>query len=65
MAIWAVLSAPLIMSHDLRNVHSELRDILLNPGAIAINQDPLGVGGKRISSVSILILLKYLFENLI
>lgn len=53
MAVWAILSAPLIMSHDLRNVRSGFRDILLNPGAIAINQDPLGVGGKRISTVNI------------
>ena len=53
MAIWAVLSAPLIMSHDVRNTRSEFRDILLNPGAIAINQDLLGIGGKRIFAVSL------------
>lgn len=53
MAIWAVLSAPLLMSHDPRNVRSEFRDILLNRNAIGINQDLLGVGGKRIYSVSI------------
>ncbi|XP_013788248.1 alpha-N-acetylgalactosaminidase-like [Limulus polyphemus] len=48
MAVWAVLAAPLLMSNDLRNLHAEFKDILQNKGVIAVNQDPLGIQGKRI-----------------
>lgn len=48
MAIWAILAAPLIMSNDLRTIKSDFRDILLNRGIIAVNQDPLGIQGRRI-----------------
>lgn len=53
MAIWCILAAPLIMSHDLRNVRPEFRDILLNKGAISINQDELGMAGTRKYKVNI------------
>lgn len=48
MVIWAILAAPLIMSHDLRSVSPLFRNILLNPALIQINQDPVGLQGKRI-----------------
>lgn len=51
MAVWAVLAAPLIMSHDLRKVKDEFRSILLNPFVIRVNQDPMGIQGKRIFMV--------------
>ena len=47
MAIWAVMASPLIMSTDLRDIRPEFAAILLNTGALAINQDPLGMQGKR------------------
>lgn len=53
MAIWAILAAPLIMSHDLRSVRPEFRDILLNYEAIQIDQDPLGIQGRRVYKVSL------------
>ncbi|KAK7874139.1 hypothetical protein R5R35_004680 [Gryllus longicercus] len=48
MAVWAILAAPLIMSNDLCAVSPELKDILLNEEIIAINQDVLGIQGKRV-----------------
>ncbi|EEB17658.1 alpha-N-acetylgalactosaminidase, putative [Pediculus humanus corporis] len=47
MAIWSILSAPLIMSNDLRNIRPEFKEILLNKDAIEINQHELGISGKR------------------
>lgn len=48
MAYWAIMAAPLIMSNDLRHISQESRDLLLNKYVIAINQDPLGLMGRRI-----------------
>ena len=52
MAIWAIMAAPLIMSVDLRTIRPEFKEILLNPEAIKINQDPIGVQGTFMSKVS-------------
>uniref|UniRef100_H2ZPK5 Alpha galactosidase A C-terminal domain-containing protein n=1 Tax=Ciona savignyi TaxID=51511 RepID=H2ZPK5_CIOSA len=46
-AIWAMLAAPLFMSNDLNSLDPEVRAVLQNPHVIAVNQDPLGVQGKR------------------
>merc|ERR1719187_55691 len=48
MAIWAILAAPLLMSVDLRTIRPEYKAILLNRAVIAVNQDPLGIQGRRI-----------------
>nr|XP_022920565.1 alpha-N-acetylgalactosaminidase-like [Onthophagus taurus] len=48
MAIWSIMAAPLLMSVDLRTIKPEFRQILLNPDAIAINQDKLGIMGKLV-----------------
>ncbi|XP_054721915.1 alpha-N-acetylgalactosaminidase-like [Uloborus diversus] len=47
MAAWAIFPAPLLMSNDLRFIKPEFRNILLNRDVIAINQDALGIPGKR------------------
>ncbi len=47
MALWAIFAAPLIMSADLRNIPRWAKDILQNENMIAINQDKLGVFGKK------------------
>lgn len=49
MAMWSLFAAPLIMGNDLRNVSAAAKAILLNPDAIAINQDPLVQQGLRIT----------------
>lgn len=48
MALWAIMAAPLIMSNDLRNLDNRARAILQNKVVIAINQDPLGIQGRRL-----------------
>ena len=49
-AIWSILAAPLIMSIDLRNVSAEAKAILQNREVIAVDQDPLGKAGKRLTA---------------
>ncbi|XP_048842308.1 alpha-N-acetylgalactosaminidase [Brienomyrus brachyistius] len=48
MALWAIMAAPLFMSTDLRTLSSEARAILQNKAVIGINQDPMGVQGRRL-----------------
>ena len=48
MSIWSILAAPLLMSNDLRRITAEQRKILLNRDVIAIDQDELGILGKRV-----------------
>jgi len=48
MGIWCLMAAPLIMSNDLRKMRPEFKAILQNKDAIKIDQDPLGIQGKRI-----------------
>ncbi|CAK9297102.1 unnamed protein product [Gordionus sp. m RMFG-2023] len=47
MAIWCFLSAPLMMSNDLRSIDRQYIQILQHPELIALNKDPLGVMGTR------------------
>jgi alpha-galactosidase len=47
-SLWALLAAPLMAGNDLATMKPEVRDILLNREVIAVNQDPLGVQGRRI-----------------
>ncbi|CAB4055900.1 Alpha-N-acetylgalactosaminidase,Alpha-galactosidase A [Lepeophtheirus salmonis] len=48
MAVWATLAAPLIMSNDLRSLRPEFKEILQNRKIIRVNQDPLGIHGRRV-----------------
>ncbi len=45
LALWAMLSAPLILGNDVRAMTPETLDLLKNPEVIAIDQDPAGVQG--------------------
>jgi len=49
LSLWSMLAAPLIAGNDLRSMTPEIRDILTNPEVLAIDQDPLGQEGKRVS----------------
>jgi hypothetical protein len=51
MAMWSILAAPLLMSVDLLTIRPESRTLLQNRGAIAINQAPKGIQGKRINKL--------------
>ncbi|XP_036395216.1 alpha-N-acetylgalactosaminidase-like [Megalops cyprinoides] len=48
MALWAIMAAPLFMSNDLRTLSNDARAILQNKVLIGINQDPMGVQGRRL-----------------
>lgn len=56
-AIWAILAAPLLMSVDLRTIRPEYKAILQNRKIIEVDQDPLGIQGRRIYKVKFIILL--------
>ena len=47
-ALWAILASPLFMSNDLRNIAPWAKEILLNEEIIAVNQDKLGIQGRRV-----------------
>ncbi|EDW76064.1 alpha-N-acetylgalactosaminidase [Drosophila tropicalis] len=47
-AIWSILAAPLLMSVDLRTIRPEFKQILLNRKIIEVDQDGLGIQGRRI-----------------
>lgn len=51
MALWTIMAAPLLMSTDLRTISPSAKEILQNRLMIQINQDPLGIQGRRIIKV--------------
>ena len=53
MALWAIMAAPLMMSVDLRTIRPEFKAILQNRKIIAVDQDPLGIQGRRIYKVNL------------
>ncbi len=51
MSLWAMLAAPLLAGNDLSKMSDETKSILMNKDVIAIDQDPLGKQGDRVSAV--------------
>src|SRR5260370_2971073 len=51
MSLWAMLTAPLLAGNDRSKMNRETLAILENRDAIAIDQDPLGIQGDRLSAV--------------
>jgi alpha-galactosidase len=49
-SLWCLLAAPLIAGNDIRSMSDDIRTILTNKEAIAIDQDPLGRQGRRVAS---------------
>ncbi|XP_009760245.1 alpha-galactosidase [Nicotiana tabacum] len=47
-SIWALAKAPLIIGCDLRSMDQTAHEILSNKEVIAVNQDRLGVQGKKV-----------------
>jgi alpha-galactosidase len=47
-SLWALLAAPLIAGNDLRSMNEETHDILTNKEVIAVDQDALGIQGRRV-----------------
>jgi alpha-galactosidase len=48
MSLWAMLSAPLLAGNDLSKMTPETKAILMNRDVIALDQDELGLQGRRI-----------------
>ena len=57
MGMWAIMASPLIMSVDLRTIRAESKALLQHKRLIGINQDRLGMQGKRIAKVCSVFLL--------
>lgn len=47
-SLWAILAAPLVAGNDLSSMDAETLRILTNKDVIAVDQDPMGVQGRRI-----------------
>jgi alpha-galactosidase len=47
-SLWAMMAAPLMAGNDVANMDDATRAILLNREVIAVDQDPLGVQGRRV-----------------
>lgn len=48
-SMWAMMAAPLVVGNDLRNMSTTTKEILTNSEVIAVNQDPLGIQGTKVS----------------
>jgi len=48
-SLWAMMAAPLIAGNDIASMDAATRSILLNKEVIAVDQDALGVQGRRVS----------------
>jgi alpha-galactosidase len=51
MGLWSMLAAPLIAGNDIRVMPDYIAEILMNKEVIAIDQDPAGVQGTRVSQI--------------
>ncbi len=49
MSLWCILAAPLISGNDLTKMSQETLAILTNPEVIAVDKDPAGIEGHRVS----------------
>jgi alpha-galactosidase len=47
-SFWCLLAAPLMAGNDLRAMTPEIKEILANKEVIAVDQDPLGMQGRKI-----------------
>ena len=46
-SLWSITKAPLIIDRDVTKLSSTALSILMNSEVIAVNQDPLGIQGKK------------------
>jgi alpha-galactosidase len=49
-SMWAILAAPLIAGNDLRSMSAATKTTLTNAEVIAVDQDPMGVQGRRVAT---------------
>ena len=48
-SLWVISKAPLLIGCDLSKITSKTLETLTNAEVIAVNQDPLGVQGKKVA----------------
>jgi len=48
-SLWAIIKAPLLIGCDVTQMSAATLSILTNSEVIAVNQDPLGVQGKKVA----------------
>jgi len=46
--LWALMAAPLMAGNDIRTMSADISAVLRNSRLIAVNQDTLGAGGRRV-----------------
>jgi hypothetical protein len=51
-SLWAISKAPLLIGCDVTKITNATVQILTNPEVIAVNQDPLGIQGKKVAFAS-------------
>ncbi len=49
-SLWCVLAAPLMAGNDVRSMPDDVREILVAPEPIAVDQDPLGRQGDLVTA---------------
>jgi alpha-galactosidase len=47
-ALWSLMASPLMAGNDIRTMSADISAVLRNPRLIAVNQDRLGAGGRRV-----------------
>jgi alpha-galactosidase len=47
-SLWCLLAAPLMAGNDVKSMPAEIKEILTNREVIAVNQDALGMQGRRV-----------------
>ena len=62
-ALWCIMSSPLILGNDPRNMTIGEKAILLNKEAIAVNQDPTEQGSRLKSADKVEVWLKHLKDG--
>jgi alpha-galactosidase len=50
-SMWCLLAAPLLAGNDLRSMSAETKEILTNKEVIAVDQDALGIQGRRVRKI--------------
>jgi len=46
--LWALMAAPLMAGNDIRTMSADISAVLRNSRLIAVNQDSMGAGGRRV-----------------
>ena len=51
MSIWCMACSPLMIGCDIRKLDRDTASLLMNREVLAVNQDPLGIPGRRVKQI--------------